>query len=100
MRTITRQIYERDRQEKRRETAKEYVDDLKRSTPCADCNRYYEPYQMDFDHILEDGWFKRRDVAVLVNQGRTLNVIKREIEKCQLVCTNCHRQRTYERGYR
>ena len=96
IRTIKRAEYERERQAKRREAGKQYVDDLKRMTPCADCGLQLEPWQMDFDHLGEV--YKRRDVATLVNQGRTLGVIKAEIAKCELVCVNCHRQRTYERG--
>lgn len=94
-RTEKRAEYERQRQQRRREEGREYVDNLKLSTPCADCGLNYEPWQMDFDHLGDV--YKRRDVAVLVNQGRTLNVIKAEIAKCELVCVNCHRTRTRER---
>lgn len=52
---------------------------------------------MDFDHLGEV--YKRRDVAVLVNQGRTLRVIQEEIAKCELVCVNCHRSRTRARAH-
>lgn len=64
-----------------------------KSNPCFDCNKTYPPYAMDFDH--RDGSLKSKNVGRLIQEGYSLKTIKKEIEKCDLVCTNCHRERTF-----
>ena len=61
--------------------------------PCADCGRRFPPCVMQFDH---------RDPATkksLVSRMRTRahSAILAEAAKCDIVCTNCHRDRTYKR---
>lgn len=64
-----------------------------KSRPCADCGVQYPYYVMDFDH--RDGETK---VFGLNSVNRmTLPGILREIEKCDVVCSNCHRERTHRR---
>lgn len=62
--------------------------------PCEDCGIKYPPYVMDFDHVRGE---KVRKVSGLTN-GSTA-VILAEIAKCDVVCANCHRERTFQRGY-
>lgn len=64
-----------------------------KSFPCADCHGVFPPYVMDFDHL--DATLKRFDVGRA--RKYSLDEIKREIAKCELVCANCHRIRTHER---
>lgn len=72
----------------------EYVRNLKATTPCADCNKIYPPYVMDFDHLPE--YEKIREINKLVHQGAS-KMLRDEIKKCEIVCSNCHRIRTYNR---
>lgn len=74
---------------------REYVRTLKESTPCSDCSKIYPWYVMDYDHLPE--FEKRMDVSQLVANGYSIESIDREIAKCELVCANCHRIRTYNR---
>ena len=60
--------------------------------PCADCGRTFPPEAMDFDHIGE----KRIEVSRLVYISGTAALLA-EIEKCEVVCANCHRIRTKRR---
>lgn len=60
--------------------------------PCADCRRTFPPEAMDFDHIGE----KRIEVSRLVYVAGTAALLA-EIEKCEVVCANCHRIRTMRR---
>ena len=69
------------------------VDKIKETTPCADCGEYFQACQMDFDHINND---KEASIAILVRDGKRKKVFK-EIEKCEVVCSNDHRLRTYNR---
>src|ERR1043165_4006429 len=64
-----------------------------KSRPCADCGVQYPYYVMDFDHRDgEDKLFELHSVNRTTATG-----ILREIEKCDVVCSNCHRERTYQR---
>ena len=82
-----------DRNIKRGIAAKSLIDSLKNS-PCKDCGVNYPPYVMDFDH-LDD---KRIDVSRMKTYSD--ETIKEEIAKCDLVCANCHRIRTWSRSHK
>lgn len=71
---------------------KALIDQLK-SAPCMDCGGQFKACQMDFDHKGE----KVDSVARLHSNGASLEAIKTEIAKCDLVCANCHRVRTQAR---
>lgn len=72
----------------------EYVQDIKQSNPCLDCGGYFHYSQMDFDHI---GSNKSNTISRMSNSSTSLKKIKEEIDKCELVCSNCHRLRTWNR---
>ena len=76
---------------RRREIARTYVLELLASAACADCG-LRDPVVFEFDHLTS----KREGVAQLVTHGYSLRVIIEEIEKCEIVCANCHRHRTAE----
>ena len=59
--------------------------------PCMDCGLRYPPYVMDFDH--RDPTTKHRQVSEMSTWS--LESIQTEIDKCDLVCANCHRERTW-----
>ena len=68
----------------------ERLDDLK-DVPCADCGVRYPPRVMDFDHV-------RGEKKFIMSQGvwhRSWESILEEVEKCDVVCSNCHRLRTF-----
>lgn len=67
-----------------------------KSKPCLDCGHSFLPCVMEFDH--RDASEKEHDVAYLIGGGAALQRILREAEKCDLVCANCHRVRTWERA--
>jgi lysyl-tRNA synthetase class I len=70
-----------------------YIQELKSNTPCMDCKLIYPYYVMDFDHVRGQ---KHANVMELI---KTLSKkkIDEEIAKCEIVCSNCHRVRTYMR---
>lgn len=70
----------------------EYIKNLK-NVPCADCGGVFHYCAMDFDHL--DGETKDRNISTMRNLS--WNRIKLEISKCEVVCSNCHRIRTYNR---
>lgn len=82
---------ERDRQ--RKADAKAFVDAFK-ARPCADCGKQWPPIAMDLDHVRGA---KVKGVAMLVSGAYKLDLIKIELEKCEVVCACCHRIRTHSR---
>ena len=76
---------------KRRDALRDLVAKAK-DKPCADCDNSYPKAVMEFDH--RPGTKKVDAVANLVGSGRKAAVLL-EIEKCDVVCANCHRIRTY-----
>lgn len=61
--------------------------------PCADCGVEYPPYVMDFDHVRGEKLAAVSRVATTKNRA----TIEAEIAKCDVVCSNCHRIRTWNR---
>ncbi len=68
-----------------------------KAKPCADCGNEFPFYVMDFDH--REGEKKNAHVSKLV-QRMNLQQLLNEIAKCDVVCSNCHRIRTYQREQR
>jgi hypothetical protein len=62
--------------------------------PCADCGVKYSPWVMDFDHVRG---VKIQNVAYLA-MTKNRDAVLEEIAKCDVVCSNCHRERTYIRN--
>jgi hypothetical protein len=73
---------------------KEYVHWVKGQGSCADCKGTFHSCQMDFDHVNGE---KTMAVAKMAGASYSLERIIEEIEKCILVCANCHRLRTWTR---
>ena len=62
--------------------------------PCADCGITYPPYVMDFDHVRGEKVDEISRAGMLM---ATISTLLAEIEKCDVVCSNCHRERTFQR---
>jgi hypothetical protein len=65
-----------------------------KAKPCVDCGGTFPPVAMHWDH--RPGTVKLSDVADLARKHARRKVLA-EIEKCDLVCANCHAARTDER---
>ena len=72
-----------------------FVDTLKENTPCMDCLTYYPAPVMEFDHV--GGHTKTDTISRMVGNELSIRTILIEIQKCELVCANCHRLRTIQR---
>jgi hypothetical protein len=74
----------------RRKRQQEY--NLLKSKPCVDCGVQYSPWVMQFDH--------RNPATKSMGVGRMVCMAKQrllaEIAKCDLVCANCHAERTHK----
>lgn len=77
---------------KRRQYQRQLLDKAK-DQPCQDCGFRYPSYVMDFDHRVKQNKLFNLGAAsgAWVADERLLA----EIAKCDVVCANCHRERTY-----
>lgn len=72
----------------------QFLREYKSSHPCTDCKRFFSWVVMEFDH--RDGRQSRLElIAYRVHRSRAK--LMEEMAKCDLVCANCHRVRTYDR---
>jgi formate-dependent nitrite reductase cytochrome c552 subunit len=67
--------------------------DQLRSVPCADCGGTFPQCAMDFDHVDPTAKVKGVTRMIMGSIDRMLA----EAAKCDIVCANCHRLRTFER---
>ena len=84
----------RARWHKRRREQMQLLIRIREVIPCMDCGRSLPICVMEFDH--RDG----KEKAALVSQlpGRVkIETLLEEIAKCDIVCTNCHRNRSFLR---
>ena len=63
--------------------------------PCADCQIKYPSYVMHFDHLGDEA--KDECVAVIARIPVSERRLRAEIAKCEVVCANCHAERTHRR---
>jgi len=78
-----------------RDEARQFVLDYLSTHPCSECGES-DPVVLEFHHI--EG--KDKDISHMVVDGRSLAAIQVEIERCRVVCANCHRRITArERGW-
>jgi hypothetical protein len=81
------------RRNKYRSLMRVYINKIK-NIPCMDCSQSYPSYVMDFDHRIKKD--KEVDVGRMINGGWSKEKVDKEIKKCDIVCANCHRIRTYQ----
>ena len=79
---------------KRKYEARRLFIDSHKARSCGDCGGTFPPECMDFDHVRGE---KKFGIGGRGN-GQTHEALSREIEKCDVVCANCHRIRTRKRG--
>jgi hypothetical protein len=84
--------YYLEKNNRRRQELRDYVNQIKSTTPCTDCGTSYPYFVMDFDHLGD----KTDMISKLVKLGGSKK-LRDEIQKCEVVCANCHRFRSYNR---
>jgi len=90
-------MYDKENKRKYRQRARllalEFVE-LVKAHPCKDCDGQFPTCAMDFDHVRGE---KTYCVGRMMSGAHSVKRIAKEIAKCELVCSNCHRVRTQDR---
>lgn len=73
---------------------KVFIQEYKLSRGCTDCGYNAHPEALEFDHLPE--FVKKFNISANISRPR--EQLEREIAKCEVVCANCHRVRTKDRG--
>lgn len=66
-----------------------------KALPCSDCGHTFPTCCMDFDHRI--GERKEYNLGSMFAHHYSRELIEKELAKCDLVCSNCHRIRTRDR---
>jgi len=74
-----------------RKVARAMIDEA-RSIPCTDCKGEFPAVVMQFDHVNGN---KEMNVADTIRGGWSMSRIQKEMNKCEVVCANCHAIRTW-----
>lgn len=74
-----------------KQKARAFIHSLK-SVPCKDCGGTFDPVCMDFDH--RPGEIK---LFTIGSGTPTIEQVREEALKCDVICANCHRVRTYRK---
>lgn len=88
--------YDKKHAPKRRKERRDFIIKYKTGKPCFDCNIVYPHYVMDFDHLPQ---FKKQIEVGSQGNYRSKEFLLKEFAKCELVCANCHRERTWKRAH-
>lgn len=83
----------RTNQIKRRKELSELLNAYKVERGCTDCGYRLHAEALDFDHLDS----KKFGISAARHSLKPMAEIKKEIEKCEVVCANCHRVRTANR---
>lgn len=65
-----------------------------KARPCMDCGVSYPSHVLQFDHVRGKKLFNLSSSWMT----KSLRLIREEIEKCEIVCANCHSERTFRRS--
>jgi len=77
---------------RQRDVNRKYVENIKKKSNCVDCGESNH-LVLDFDHIDD----KYKNVSDMVYESYSIETIQKEIDKCEVRCSNCHRIITYNR---
>ncbi len=74
---------------KRKKEIKDWYKEYKSKLKCSKCPENH-PATLDFHH--KNSKDKESQISYLVRGGYSIERIKKELSKCQVLCSNCHRK--------
>lgn len=88
-------ISEQSKRARKRRAKSRLVGIIKIEIGCKDCGFNLHPRALEFDHISDN---KKGNVSNLIRSDYSWQTILEEIQKCEVVCANCHAIRTANRS--
>ena len=70
---------------------RDFINKIKTERGCVICGYFAHPAALDFNHIQGDKTF-----AISQDPTVAMHKLLAEIDKCEILCSNCHRVHTYE----
>jgi len=83
----------KERMHKSRAEIFDFISSYKEERGCLDCGEMYPYFILQFDHLHS----KEFQISNYRQHTSSIDKIKEEVSKCEVVCGNCHAMRTYER---
>lgn len=99
MRNYQRSWHQRHREKRlvkkyeRKAAIRDYIQNMKSQLRCVDCGQRH-PATLHFHHRNSED--KAFNISEAVDKGFSLDRIKKESEKCIVLCANCHFIRHYD----
>lgn len=84
-----------DKNTERRVRNQQYIRDFLSDKECSKCGES-DTVVLEFDHLRD----KVDNVCEMARGGVSLKTLQDEIEKCEILCCNCHRRKHYEGSHR
>ena len=81
--------YNTKRSLQRRSRLRSWVNEQKRASGCRECEET-DPRCLDFHHV--DPESKTRAIGEMITHGHGRESLRAEMEKCVVLCANCHRR--------
>lgn len=78
---------------KRKRKIREWFNEYKKGLKCSICSESH-PAVIDFHH--KDSKEKELGISYMVADGYSVRTIRKELDKCKVVCANCHRKIHYD----
>ena len=77
-----------ERKKQNRQIKRAYVSEYLKTHSCKDCG-LDNAVVLQFDHMHD----KIRTISEMITRNVSLDTLKKEIEKCEVRCSNCHLMR-------
>ena len=78
---------------RRKKEIRKWLDNYKKTLKCSNCDENH-PAALEFHHISKKD--KENAITNMVYNGNSIEKIKKEIEKCRVLCSNCHKKLHYK----
>ena len=82
-----------EKRKRQRNKTQTFILSYLKDKQCVDCGEK-DIVVLEFDHLKD----KSFSIGGTSGRSRSLDSIQREIDKCEIVCANCHKRRTAKRA--
>src|SRR3989344_7382256 len=88
---VQHKVFIKTQVKNRKKSLWKWISDHKKSLKCSVCSENH-PATLDFHHMGN----KEFTIKYMVSNGYSPNRIKKEMDKCTVLCSNCHRKLHYQ----